>query len=217
MNFESKELPGDTYRSTTSSNSKDLSKVLIGTLAEAAAGSIIAGLSTEKGMETRKRVSESSKNISNNLKDKVSGIKVGIADKYEAAKEGAAHLIEKGKQKVGISQGNNAYKGTTNTNEKGTGSKVLLGALAASVAGMIIWSLVTEKGKKTRKRIGKGSKNMTTNLKEKFSNLSDGIADTFKAAKEGAADLLERQKQQADISSGGTAYKASAGDDGWEG
>ncbi len=225
MYSESKELSDYPYRDTTSGDSKDLSKVLIGALAGAAAGSLIGGLFTEKGIEARNRVSEGSKNIANNLKDKVSGIKEGIADKYEAAKEGAADLIEKGKQKVGISPRSTAYKstaytdenGTAYTAEKGTGSKVLLGALAVSVAGLVVWSFATEKGKETRKRVGKGSKNIANNLKDKFTDIKEGIADTYEAAKEGAVDLLEKGKQQANMSSGSTAYKGSAGADSWEG
>ncbi len=217
MYSESKELSDYPYRDTTSGDSKDLSKVLIGALAGAAAGSLIGGLFTEKGIEARNRVSEGSKNIANNLKDKVSGIKEGIADKYEAAKEGAADLIEKGKQKVGISPRSTAYKSTAYTDEKGTGSKVLLGALAVSVAGLVVWSFATEKGKETRKRVGKGSKNIANNLKDKFTDIKEGIADTYEAAKEGAADLLEKGKQQANMSSGSTTYKGSAGADSWEG
>lgn len=215
MNLESEEFSGTAYKGTTSGDSKDLTKVLIGALAGAAAGSIIGGLFTEKGIEVRQRVSEGSKNIANNLKDKASGITEGIADKYEAAKEGAADLLEKGKQKVGMSPRSTAYKGTSYVDERGTNSKVLLGALAVSVAGTIIWSLTTEKGKETRNRLGKGSKDMANNLKDKFSGIADGIADTYEAAKEGAADLLEKGKQQGDMSSGGTAYRGSAGGDAW--
>lgn len=224
MYTESKELSGNAYRDTASGDSKDLSKVLIGALAGAAAGSIVGGLFTEKGMEARRKVREGSKNIASNLKDKVADVKEGIADKYESAKESAADLIEKGKQKVGMSSRSTEYKSTaygdsvTYSHEEGTTSKVLLGALAVSVAGAVIWSFATEKGKETRKRIGKGSKDMAANLKDKVSNIADGIADTYEAAKEGAVDLLEKGKQQADIlSRGDTAYKGSTGADSWEG
>lgn len=215
MYLESKELSGASYRDATGGDPKDLSKVLIGALAGAVAGSIIAALFTEKGIEARQRVSEGSKNIANNLKDKVSDITEGIADKYEAAKESAANLIEKGKQKVGISPDNPAYNDTANADANGTGSKILLGALAVSVAGSIVWSFVSEKGIETRKRLGKGSKDIANNLKENFSNIADGIADTYEAAKEGAVDLIEKGKQQADMSSGSVAYKGSTGTEAW--
>ena len=220
MSTESNELSGAAYRYTTSTDSKDLSKVLFGALAGAAAGSIIGVLFTEKGIETRKRVGEGSRNIANNLKDKVADIKdkvadikENIADKYAATKEGAADLIEKGKQKVGMSSGNAGYKSSTGNDSKHTGSKVLIGALAASVAGTVIWGFATEKGNETRKRLGKGSKNVASNLKEKLSNIADEVADTYQAAKEGAADLVEKTKQQNNLSSGNTAYRGSTSAD----
>lgn len=213
MNLESRDLSGATYRGNTSTDSNDLSKVLIGALAGAAAGSLIAGLFTEKGIETRKRVAEGSKNIANNLKHKVSDITEGIGDKYEAVKEGAADLIEKGKQKVGMTSGNTAYNSTAGANVKGSGSKVLLGALAVSLAGTVIWGFGTEKGNETRKRLGKNSKNMANNLKDKITDIADGIADKYEAAKEGAADLLEKAKQQNNMSSTNPTYKGSTGAD----
>ncbi|HEX8278667.1 MAG TPA: YtxH domain-containing protein [Segetibacter sp.] len=224
MNTESKELLGTAYQGTTSTDSKDLSKVLFGALAGAAAGSIIGVFFTEKGIETRKRVGEGSRNIAKNFKDKVADIKENIADKvadikeniadkYAATKEGAADLIEKGKQKVGMSSGNTAYRGTTGDDEDNSGSKVLLGALVAAVAGAVIWSFATEKGTETRNRLGKGSKDIANNLKEKLSDIADNIADKYQAAKEGAADLVEKAKQQNNVSSGNTAYRGSTSAD----
>ena len=217
METESKGLTGATYRQTTSTDSKDLSKVLFGALAGAAVGSIIGVVFTEKGIETRKRVGERSRNIANNLKDKVADLKENIADKYAATKEGAANLIEKGKQKVGMSTSKAGYKSSTGTDLKHTGSKVLIGALAASVAGTIIWSFATEKGTETRKRVGKGSKNIASNLKEKLTNIADEVADKYQAAKEGAADLVERTKQQNNMSSGNNAYRGTTSADTLEG
>ncbi|MEJ7677378.1 MAG: YtxH domain-containing protein [Segetibacter sp.] len=211
MNSESKEYSGTDYRGTTSTDSRDLTKVVIGALAGAAAGSLIAGLFTEKGIETRKRIGEGSRNIANNLKEKVSDITEGIADKYEATKEGAANLIEKGKQKVGMSSRNTAYEDTSDA--EGSQSKVLLGALAVSVAGLLIWGFATKKGTETRKRLGKNSKNIVNNLKDKFGDIADDIADKYEAAKEGAGDLIEKAKQQNDMSSGSTAYRGSTGAD----
>lgn len=217
MNSETKRYSGAAYRGTTNGDLKDVYRVVIGALAGAAAGSLIGGLFTEKGIETRKKLGEGSRNLANNLKDKVSDIKEGIADKYEATKEGAANLIEKGKQKVGMSPAPGAYMDTTEADAKGSKSKVLLGVLAVSVAGTLIWGFATEKGKETRKRIGKGSKNIASNLKDKVTNIADGIADTYEAAKEGAADLLEKGKQNVDLSSGSNAYRGTAGADRWEG
>lgn len=223
MNTETKELSGADYLGNSSTDSNDLSKVLLGALAGAAAGSVIGVLFTEKGIETRKRLGEGSKNIASNLKDKVSDIKdkvsdikENIADKYAATKEGAVNLIEKGKQKIGMSSGNTGYKVTTGADEGDSGSNVLIGALAAAVAGAVIWSFATEKGTETRKRLGKGSKDIASNLKGKFSDIADKVADKYQAAKEGAADLVEKTKQQNSMSSGNTAYKGSTSADTWE-
>jgi len=226
MDMETKGLSDAGYRDTTSTGSNDLSKVLIGALAGAAAGSLIAGLFTEKGIEVRSRVGESSRNMANNLKDKastmteniagkVSEISDSIVDKYQATKEGAADLIEKGKQKVGMSSGNTDYKSTTALDEKESGSKILLGALIVSVASTIVWSFATEKGNQTRKRIAEGSKDMAATLKDKASVLADGIADTYEAAKEGATDLLEKEKQRLDTPTGNTGYSSSTSPNAW--
>jgi gas vesicle protein len=221
-NIESTDMSGVTYRGTTNSDSKDLSKVLIGALAGAATGSLIAGLFTQKGIEIRNRVGEGSKNIANNIKDKASDIGHDIADKFEATKEGAANLIEKGKQKVGISPkstdytANTAYSSSFDTDEDGQGSKILLGALIVSVAGALVWSFATEKGNETRSRLARGSKDIANNLKGKVSDaagsIASGIADTYETAKEGAVDLLE---QKANISTGNTSYGGTTGSNNW--
>jgi gas vesicle protein len=227
MNLESRDLSGNYYGSTTSTDTNDLSKVVIGALAGAALGSLVAGAFTQKGIEIRNRVGEGSKNIANNLKDKVSDMTGAIADKYEAAKEGAADLIEKGKQKVGMSRAttadtatigykaSNAYMDSDYTEETGQGSKILLGALIVSVAGTIVWSFATEKGNETRRRVAKGSRNMASNIKEKVSDvasgIADGVSDAYQSAKQGAEDLLEQQKQRLNDPTGNTTYKGSTG------
>ena len=215
-----------TYGDTTNGDSNDLTKVLIGALAGAAVGSLVAGAFTQKGIEIRNRVGEGSKNIANNIKDKVSDMKGVIADKYESAKDSAADLIEKGKQKVGISSVNTGdtadtgYMGDTQADDTGvSGSKILLGALIVSVASTIVWSFATEKGNETRRRIAKGSKNIAGNVKDKVSDvassIADGVSDAYQAAKDGAIDLIEQQKQQNTTSTGNTSYKSSTGAENW--
>ncbi|HEX8357886.1 MAG TPA: hypothetical protein VF610_10755, partial [Segetibacter sp.] len=141
MSIESQGYKQKAYKVTRSDDSKDLKKVLVGALAGAAAGSVIAGLFTQKGIETRKRISDESKhiasNIASNIKEKASTISGDIKDKFETTKESAAHLLEKGKQKVGISQPRYGYEKTAKTGSKVSESKVLLGALAVSVAGTV--------------------------------------------------------------------------------
>src|SRR6476661_2372607 len=103
MNANSRGSSNYEYDNTTGSTSSDLTKVLIGALAGAAIGSLVGGAFTQKGVEIRNRVGEGSKDLANNIKEKFSDMKGTISDKYVAAKEGAADLLEKGKQKVGLS------------------------------------------------------------------------------------------------------------------
>jgi gas vesicle protein len=181
----------------------DLSKVLIGAAAGAAAGSLVAGLFTQKGVQVRSRISESSKSFAN-IKDKVAEIGEGIADKYEATKEGASDLLEKGKQKVGLSHTNEpAYLKTED--DSNAGSKILLGALIVSVASTIVWSFATEKGNETRKNIAKSGKNFASTFKEKVADLAENVAEQYEAAKEGAIDLLEQERQKGNFPRSTTA------------
>lgn len=78
-----------------------------------------------------------------------------------------------------------------------SGSKVLLGVLAGAVAGAAIGMLFApEAGTEMRRKIGEGSKDIANNLKEKFSELVDGIADKYESAREGASDLLHKGKEK---------------------
>lgn len=210
MNVKSREYSGSDYANTESNDSSDLTKVLIGVLAGAAIGSLVGGAFTEKGIEIRNRVGEGSRNIANNLKDKVSDMTSTIADKYEAAKEGAADLFEKGKQKVGISSAKSDYSSNAryyesddyfdDTKDQNTpsGANILLGALIVSVASAIVWSFATEKGNKTRQNIAKSSRDIASSLKDKVSDvvsdIANTISDTYQSAKEGVADMIEKEK-----------------------
>ncbi len=79
-----------------------------------------------------------------------------------------------------------------------SGSKVLLGVLAGAAAGAILGILYApDRGMETRRKIGEGSKDLATNLKEKFSELVDGISDKYESAREGASDLLHKGKEKA--------------------
>lgn len=199
MNQKSKDLKRTSHKSSTGGSAKDATKVLIGALAGAAAGSAIGAIFTKKGIEVRTQVSEGSKNAVKNLKNKVADVTENIADKYEAVKEKTADLIKKGKQKVRTSSDNTAHKSSESVGAKGKGSKILLGTLAVSVAGSIIWVFAAKKGIETRKHFGKSSKNMAKNLKEKITNIADDIADTYETAKEGAEDLIEQGKQKVEM------------------
>ncbi len=213
MNYDSRDFDDDYYGTSYTDNKKDANKIIIGALAGAAVGSLVAGAFTPKGVEIRHRAAQGGRKIANNLKHKVADVKDAVVNKFESVKEGATNLIEKGKQKVGMSASRTSYGGrpayassagyttnqlyTTQGTSNGTGKKVLLGALIASIAGTVIWSFATEKGKDTRKRLVKGSKNMASNLKEKASHVKEVLADTYEAAKEGANDLIAQEQQRA--------------------
>jgi gas vesicle protein len=221
MNNESTGLSGAYYSDTKSTKSSDASKIIVGALAGAALGSIIGGLYTEKGIETRRNVSDRSRkfasdvkekasDISEGIKGKVSNISGDIADKFEATKEAAVGLFKKEKRKADVSALHSDYNSYYSSEEDEISkTKVLIGVLAASVAGTLIWGLTTEKGKETRRRIGESSKSLAKDVKEKVSNIADGIAEQYNAAKEGARELLEQEDQRTGTTYGSTAYKGT--------
>jgi gas vesicle protein len=224
MNTESRVLYGTPYSGTESGKPNDLTKVLLGALAGAAVGSIIGGLYTEKGIETRNRLSyrgrkiandfkEKASDITGGIKDKVSDITGEIGDKFEATKEAAAKLFAKAKPKAGMARFTGEYADEyvdyDDQDLEISKTKVILAALAVSVAGTAVWSLTTEKGKETRKRVGKSSKKIANNIKSKVTDLAEGITEKYKIAKEGTDDLLTTEKQKAAyLSSGATDYNA---------
>jgi gas vesicle protein len=79
-----------------------------------------------------------------------------------------------------------------------SGSKVLLGVLAGAAAGAVLGVLFAPNtGVETRRKLGEGSKDIANNLKDKFSELVDGIADKYESAREGASDLINKGKEKA--------------------
>jgi gas vesicle protein len=81
------------------------SKVLLGALAGAAAGALVAGLfATEEGAEARKRVVEGSKDLTNNLKGKLgdltTNVKDTVADTYNSVKQTATDFVGQGMDKA---------------------------------------------------------------------------------------------------------------------
>jgi gas vesicle protein len=98
------------------------SKVLLGVLAGAATGAILGVLfAPDNGVETRRRLGESSRDIANNLKSKFSELVDGIADKYENVREGASDLIEQGRQKASNLAGGLKSEGASGTPSAGSG------------------------------------------------------------------------------------------------
>lgn len=79
-----------------------------------------------------------------------------------------------------------------------SGSKVLLGVLAGAATGAILGVLFApDKGMETRRRISDGSRDVSQNLKEKFSQFVDDLADRYETVKDSAADLLEQGRVKA--------------------
>ncbi|MDQ6815173.1 MAG: YtxH domain-containing protein [Bacteroidota bacterium] len=79
-----------------------------------------------------------------------------------------------------------------------SGSKVLLGVLAGAATGAILGVLFApDKGDETRRRISEGSRDVTENLKAKFGEFVDGLADRYETVKDSATDLLDQGKQKA--------------------
>jgi gas vesicle protein len=123
------------YSRSDSNNYSDSSnvgsKVLLGILAGAATGAILGILfAPDRGMETRRKIGEGSKEVANNLKDKFSEFVDSVADKYETAKESASDLLEQGKQKASslasnlksdVSSATGSGIGSTGAGSTGTG------------------------------------------------------------------------------------------------
>src|SRR4051794_37566007 len=129
MNSDTRALSNTSYANNAEGGSSDLSKVLIGALAGVAAGSLVGAAFTQKGKEVRIRVANSSTDFANNIKNRVSDMTGSVAEKYNAVKDGAVDLIQKGKQKVGIGSsastdsGNTDYNGSSDKNWNPSGSE----------------------------------------------------------------------------------------------
>ncbi len=112
------------------------SKVLLGVLAGAAAGAILGVLfAPEAGTETRRRLSEGGRDVANNLKSRFSDLVDNIAEKYEAAREGATDLIDRGKQAVSNVTGGGGTGGTCTGTAGTSGAGAGAAAACSNLAG----------------------------------------------------------------------------------
>lgn len=102
-------------------NSK--TKVIIGALAVAALGSVVAGLfGTEEGRKVRKQLKKKTRKWRNKSLQQVGELKVGASRRYETAKQAANDIIDQGKE---IVSGITSNAGTTsNTGTAGTTGKI---------------------------------------------------------------------------------------------
>ena len=77
------------------------SKVLLGVLAGAATGAILGVLfAPDKGEETRRRLSEGSRDLSDNLKEKSRSFAEAAAREFDTVRESATELLEQGSTKA---------------------------------------------------------------------------------------------------------------------
>jgi gas vesicle protein len=105
------------YGGSGNTNSKsDLKKVLIGAVAGAAVGALVGGAFTEKGKKTTSRLTRSTKQLADNIKEKAaaSGVTDSLARTLEAAKESVVDTI--GKEAQNFTSGMKSNSGSTTGN-----------------------------------------------------------------------------------------------------
>lgn len=78
---------------------------------------------------------------------------------------------------------------------------MLLGALAGAAVGAFIAGLFTEEADELKEKVVQGSKDLTSNLKEKLSvvadNVKETVADTYQTVKQTATDFVGESKDKA--------------------
>ena len=102
------------YGGSDSINSKsELSKVLIGAAAGAALGALVGAAFTEKGKKTTSRLTKSTKQLADNIKEKAvsTGVADSLARTYEVAKDSVVDAI--GKEAQNFTSGSKFNTGPT--------------------------------------------------------------------------------------------------------
>jgi gas vesicle protein len=86
---------------------KSQTKLIIGALAAAALGTVIAGLfATDEGRKTRKKLAKKTRKLRNKTLQQVGELKVGASRRYETVKQAATDIIDEGKEIVSGITGN---------------------------------------------------------------------------------------------------------------
>jgi gas vesicle protein len=114
MNSDLTEYSDYNYSGSDSINSKsELSKVLIGAAAGAALGALVGAAFTEKGKKTTSRLTRSTKQLADNIKEKAisSGVADSLARTYEVAKDSVVDAI--GKEAQNFTSGSKSNSGPT--------------------------------------------------------------------------------------------------------
>lgn len=77
------------------------SKILVGFLAGAAVGSVLGILfAPDKGIETRRKISETGTDVTDSLKQKFNDFVDGIRETYQGVKDDAEDLADEGQSKL---------------------------------------------------------------------------------------------------------------------
>lgn len=77
----------------------------------------------------------------------------------------------------------------------GNGQKVLIGSLAGLAVGTVLGILIApDKGSNTRKKIMDKSGDYYSDIKSKFNEFADTLADKFESSKNEADNLVEKGK-----------------------
>ena len=76
------------------------SKLLIGALAGAATGALVAGLFTTEGEEMRSKLARNTKDLANNMKGKMNDLKNQATDKLHAVQQNSGSLANAAKSQA---------------------------------------------------------------------------------------------------------------------
>jgi gas vesicle protein len=90
--------------------------IILGALIVSVASTIVWSFATERGNETRRRLARGTADLAGNVKSKVSDVASGLADTlsdtYQAAKEGAADMLDQLKEKTDTASGKTSNAGS---------------------------------------------------------------------------------------------------------
>jgi gas vesicle protein len=76
-------------------------------------------------------------------------------------------------------------------------SKLLTGVLLGAAAGAVLGILFApDKGTETRKKIAQKGRDFSDNLKNKFNDLEDAIAEKYDSIRSEANDIIEKGKDK---------------------